>query len=117
MLLKLGVLKTTPDDDRKSAAKAREQSQDPTVEEEKKPQIKLNDPLGFAKKLLFKALSATKPYYVPRFSKPSDPVMTAAEKLLLRTCVIRRKKYVPRAQPGKGRRSESQPDRRPGAHR
>ena len=58
--------------------------------------VKLNfsDPIQLVKQILGKPLSKPRTYYVPKLSDASNPILNAAEKILLKSNTIRRKKAL-----------------------
>ena len=102
MLLKLGVLKSVADPADKmfspikgvrsgSMINMERRSCDDVEELDRKEAPKLKDPVGYARRLLLQAYLKGGSTYVPKLSKADDPVLAAAEKLLLKTDVIKRK--------------------------
>jgi len=65
---------------------------DPEQEEMKnyEPRMSKEDALALAKKLLMKALSFTGFCYLPKIAKKNDPILIAAEKVLVKTDFIKR---------------------------
>ncbi len=95
MLLKLGVLKYTSESPRAKFSRGGTTGKHlDDFGDGFDRQTGTLDPLTLAKKLIAKALSSKKKLYNPQLTNGGDPVLSAAEKLLVQTNVIQRKRIV-----------------------